>query len=271
VRAWIWVWHCGLLGSASLAGTLCATSWLLHGRLDAVAVLAYGSLMWLMNLGDRLVRHPEDAGDGGTTPALLVLRHRRLFGGVCGLLAALLFALVLARPWLLASIVFSGTLCTFYFVRLPGLGRRIKELSLAKPLVVPLLMLCMQLAFCGGLPPPTPRTGAVCLVLLLQFHAGLVLYDLKDLEQDVAAGIRSLASRLTRAAFLRLEAAVLGLAVLLAAPLPPPMGPGLAGGCALALAGVPRLRRAAFGPGACIYFDGVFGLAPWLGLCVLLR
>lgn len=265
-----WGYHSGFISALSLTGTLCALMWLLGGRIDSSAATAYGALIWLLTVGDRLAENPEDRGSDATTPATLVRRHRRLFTALQVALTCLLVVLFAIQPRIGAAIAFTGFLCAFYFVRIPGLGLRIKQLPHAKPLIVPVVMLATQLAFCGFAVPWTVQGASCCALLLLQYHAGLVLYDLKDLAADRSAGIRTLASRMTRARFLGMEAAILAGCAALALTLPWPIGPALACGFAGAIGGVVVLHHRTFGIRMCAYLDGVLGLGPWLGVAVVL-
>ena len=265
----IWSYHSGFLPSISLAGVLCGLMWILHGRFDFESVLAYCLLMVAMNLADRLANNPEDHGDEDTTPAVLVNRHRRLFIGVQVVSIFGLLALIFHWPWLGVSTVVSAALCTCYFVRIPVIGLRIKQLTLAKPLVVPLLMLAMQLMFSGAWPPLSEQTVIICLVLLILFHVGLVLYDLKDLDQDSKAGIRTMASRMSLVSFLRLEGVLLMFGILLSILLPQPMALAFTATFIMALGAVLVLRHRPFGLGMCVFIDGVIGFFPWIGVAVL--
>ena len=215
---------------------------------------ALACLAWLSYLLDRLFAGPEDAGEAGHNAAAFARRHRRMMVGLVGVAAGGLLILSALDIRVLVVSVAGLPLAGAYFLRLPGLGRRIKDVPYAKGVYGALLVLALAHAYVGcGL---TAAGGAWELLAWLLLYSGYVIYDLKDAEADRETGVRTLATRLDRAPFLL----VVGggtLACVLACQLLGIAALGLAMCFAVQSFAAVYLARAPFDARTCGAIDGV--------------
>jgi hypothetical protein len=228
--------------------------------------------VWAMYLADRLKTNPEDELEGDGNAAAFARRHphfmRLLF---VGLLVGQL-ALVVTDPGLLVPLALGTLVSLLYLVRLPILGRRLKEVSYAKCFYLASAALVLVALFTPGLTAAsTPRTIGLLAACFALYFLNFSLYDIKDLEADRRANIKTLAGALPAAAFLRaqLAASLLTLAVVLWL-LPPRAGLVLAGVC-LFHAGVSAwLARHPFDGVMCGIVDTGYGAIVGVGTLALL-
>jgi 4-hydroxybenzoate polyprenyltransferase len=166
----------------------------------------------MMYLVDRLKPSPEDRASGGTSAGSFVHARLRTFAALLAATLATLIVCCVLRPSLLIAIAISLAISLPYVLPIPGLGRRVKELPGCKPLYLGLLTTTITSSFAwldGGRPTPI---GVFAVAATMLVNAALC--DLKDVDADRRAGLRSLASVLGRWFFVVLHAINLATAVL---------------------------------------------------------
>jgi 4-hydroxybenzoate polyprenyltransferase len=262
------LYHSGLLSATALAGFFVQTSAALQGRFDPVPAIAFGLHIWVLYLVDRLVDAPEDAVARDTNCSAFVRQRRRLFLAMAVVACAALAALFALRPVLLIAFAAGTALCLGHFLRLPGLGKRIKDLPFAKAFHMPVASTAMILLYLGDGPGWSFHELGYLWVQFTTFHVGVAVYDLKDLTDDARAGIRTLPLALGVKRFVWLELAALAVAAAVCCGLVGEPRIAAAASVAAQIAGCVLLLRRPFGPGFCAYFDGVL-CANLLGVLVI--
>ena len=173
-----------------------------HGLYTASMLL----LVWKVYLLDRTIEHPEDESRSSGNAAAFVRRFRPACLALLAVLCALQAWLIAREPRLLGCIAVSLGSSLFYFVKLPLLRKRAKEIPYFKCFYLASCALMSVVAFTPGI-AWTFSAGdvaalALCFVLLfLNFS----LYDIKDLEADARANIKTLAAVLPLGRFLNLQ------------------------------------------------------------------
>jgi 4-hydroxybenzoate polyprenyltransferase len=213
----------GLVSALFVCGFQPLLALLLTRHVDGWASLAMLTLVWQSYLLDRLRQNPEDALDD-SHPAAFSQRFRVPLLSVVALLAVLTLLLVAQAPRLARPVVLSLFISAFYLVPLPIFGRRAKEVPYFKCFYLSLVCLASTLAFSAGWSHAAPRRLAPALGLTFALYfLNFSLYDVKDVEQDRRAGIKTLAGALPLRLFLRLHIALsLAVALLAIASLPLP-------------------------------------------------
>jgi 4-hydroxybenzoate polyprenyltransferase len=214
----------GLVSALFVCGFQPVLALLLTRQVDWWASLAMLTLVWQSYLLDRLRQNPEDALDD-SHPAAFSQRFRVPLLGLVGLLAALTLLLVVQAPRLARPVALSLLISAFYLVPLPILGRRAKEVPYFKCFYLSLVCLASTLAFSAGWSHAAPKLLAPALGLTFALYfLNFSLYDVKDVEQDRRARIKTLAGALPLPLFLRLHIALsiaVALLALASLPLPP--------------------------------------------------
>jgi len=144
--------------------------------------LLWSVLVWSVYLADRMSGGPEDRG-----LARWPVRHPVLAKMLLCSLVGVIAGLVAAQPELLPATLGLGLLGCGYFLRVPLLGRRFKDIPGTKSLFLA-LNLCAGTVLLGGAP-----IGAGVASLGLILHANTTVYDLRDRERDAQAGVKTLA------------------------------------------------------------------------------
>jgi hypothetical protein len=264
--------HSGVASALFVTAFQPFLSLIVTGQIRPRATASMFLFVWLMYLADRLKTNPEDVLDGDGNAAAFARRHPRfmrlLFGG---LLVAQL-ALVVTEPGLLVPLTLGTLISLLYLVRLPILGRRLKEVSYLKCFYLASAALALVALFTPGLTAvTTPRTAGLLGACFSLYFLNFSLYDIKDLEADRRANIKTLAGALSAPAFLRAQvaASLLTFAVVLWL-LPAQSGLVLAGVC-LFHAGVSAwLARHPFDGVMCGIVDTGYGAIVALGTVALL-
>jgi hypothetical protein len=228
--------------------------------------------VWIMYLADRLRTNPEDELEADGNAAAFARRHRWPMRGLCVGLAVAQVLLVLGDPRLLARLALALAISSVYIVRLPFLRRRVKEIAYLK---------CFYLAGTAlvlvGLFTPHlfAAVGARTIILVgacfSLYFLNFSLYDVKDVEADRRANIKTLAGACSSAVFLRaqLAGALLTLAAVLLL-LPPPLGGVLAAVSLFHVWATARLAHHPFDGVMCGIVDGGYGTIVGLGTLVLM-
>lgn len=229
-------------------------------------------LVWKLYLVDRTVEHPEDEDPDESNAAGFVRRFR----GQCLLLLALLAAaqlwLIFREPRLLRSIALSCAVSVFYFAKVPVLGKRAKEIPYFKCFYLSGCALVVVAAFTPGIWRPTAPSGVIALALsFVLYFLNFSLYDIKDIEADTRANIKSLAATLSLGRFLDLQLVVslttLGAALWL---LPGPTGRVLAAVCGFHAVMSLWLKRHQLTAATCGAIDCGYGMILGVGTLLLL-
>ena len=239
---WTWLFQSGL-SSALLVGS-CMPLLALSSGLPAwtPACAAYLLFLWAMYLWDRLGSRPEDAVQPADGAGAHVHRHARSYRTLLALLLVLLAWRVLREPPLALALGASLLLSAGYLLPLPGLGRRIKELPFAKTPYLAGVVVLMP-GFWLQAPPSGAAGWAMLLALASLCAANFMIFDLKDVDSDCRAGIRTLANRLPLPVLLRVAAAPVALAAVMALVLPPPLAAVLLALCGAYALSLHRLGR----------------------------
>jgi hypothetical protein len=267
------LFHIGLASALFVTGFQPFLALRLTGQENPFHTASMLLLVWKLYLLDRALEHPEDASLHEGNAAAFLRRFPRSFSSLFGVLAAGQLALVLLAPELLGAIALSVVVSMFYFVKVPLLAKRAKQLPYFKCFYLSACALVVVGAFTPGMWGCLTARGltAVCLSFLL-FFLNFSLYDIKDVEGDTRANIKTFAAALPLQLFLALH---LCLALALA-------GASLAllqGGAGGVLAAVfvfhaavsLWLRQRPFSAALCGVIDGGYGLILGAGTWLLLR
>lgn len=212
--------------------------------IDWTGLTALGLFLFAIFGLDRFFDHPEDRHDRvvDIDPAAFVRRHRGAFGAALLAASAALVALVaLDRRLVLALAIAFGS-SIFYMIRVPVLGKRLKELPFFKNIYAPAVLTTFTCSFLGL--PFTRESGPVLAVVFFVIQINNITFDMKDVENDRRAGLRLISTTFSpRRVYAMLVGAALVGAALSPLALPRPWSIGAAAGF-LALAGiVQRLSR----------------------------
>ena len=196
--------HSGLASALFVTGFQPFASLALTGKIDPVASCSMLLFVWKMYLLDRLQTNPEDDHEGEANAAAFVRRHRAGCWTLFGVLALAQAWLVVGQPDLLRSIVLSLAVSVLYLVRLPLLKRRVKEIPYLKCFYLSAAGLAVGASFTHGLGAAAPgRIVEVAGICFLLYFLNFSLYDIKDLEGDAKANLRTLAGLVPLPLFLR--------------------------------------------------------------------
>lgn len=193
-----WAFNSGFTSAAYLS----ATAVLLVGPARVPTLPAAVGLIafyWVMYLVDRIKPSPEDLVSDGASAASFVRERMPVFRALFVATLAAVLGCAAVRPSLLIAISLSLVVSLAYLVRIPGLGRRVKELPGCKPLYLGFTVATITGAFAwadGAVPDPVGVAIVTANVLV-----NTALYDLKDVAADRRAGLRSLATLLGRRLF----------------------------------------------------------------------
>ena len=264
--------HSGLASALFATGFQPYASLALTGQIDPVASSSMLLFVWKMYLLDRLKTNPEDDHDGAGNAAAFARRHR---AGCWTLFAVLALAqawLVVRQPWLARSIALSLAVSVLYLVRLPLLKRRVKEIPYLKCFYLSAVALVIVAWFTPGLGAAAPgRVVAVAAICFLLYFLNFSLYDVKDLEGDARANLRTLAGAVPLPIFLRahllLSSIVLVLGFLL---LGGRFGLVVAAVCLFHAAASRWLERHPFDASVCGAIDAGYGIILGAGALRLL-
>jgi hypothetical protein len=264
--------HSGVASALFVTAFQPFLSLVVTGEIRPRATASMFLFVWLMYLADRLKTNPEDELDGDGNAAAFARRHPRFMRHLfVGLLVAQL-ALVVTDPGLLVPLALGTLVSLLYLVRLPIVGRRLKEVSYLKCFYLASAALALVALFTPGLMAvTTPRTAGLLAACFSLYFLNFSLYDIKDLDADRRANIKTLAGALPATAFLRAQmaASLLTFAVVLWR-LPPQSSLVLAGVC-LFHAGVSAwLARHPFDGVMCGIVDTGYGAIVALGTVALL-
>jgi hypothetical protein len=228
--------------------------------------------VWIMYLADRLRSNPEDQQEADGNAAAFVRRHRRSMLGLCAALAVGQALLVIGDPRLLARLALALAISSVYIVRLPFLGRRVKEIAYLKCFYLAGTALVLVGLFTPHLLAALDaRTSLLLGACFSLYFLNFSLYDVKDVEADRRANIKTLAGACSPGLFLRAQ--LLGALLTLAAVLlllPAPLSGVLASVALFHLAATAWLSRHPFDGAMCGIVDGGYGTIVGLGTLVLL-
>jgi hypothetical protein len=207
--------------------------------------------VWAMYLADRLKTNPEDELDADGNAAAFARRHPAIMRLLFVILLVAQLGLVALDPALLGTL-FLGTLVSLlYLVRLPVLGRRVKEIPYLKCFYLSSAALAIVALFTPGLLAVTSaRTMGLLAACFALYFLNFSLYDIKDIAADRRANIKTLAGAVPATVFLRAHVAAALLTLALVLWLLPPQS-------ALVLAGVCLFHAGASAWLASHPFDGV--------------
>ncbi|MFK7931597.1 MAG: hypothetical protein AB8H79_25680 [Myxococcota bacterium] len=179
---------------------------------DPGHALLWGAVVWFMYLADRLSGGDED----------VVVRWPTSRPGAAWLVLGTLAGVVAAGVWVYPDVLWGVVGLVLvgltYFVPVPILGRA-KEIPGGKAVFVT-TSLSLGLPLVAGTP-----WGLETVVVWLLLFANASIYDVRDLQHDRAAGVRTLAVLLSR----RSHTAVLSIVLLASA-----LGAAMVGGAVLA-------------------------------------
>lgn len=250
----------GLASALFVCGFQPLLALLLTGRVDAIASAAMLVLVWQLYLLDRLRENPEDALDE-LHPASFTRTFRAPLLASFAALALLEAWLVWLSPGIARSILISLVLSMFYLVRLPPLGKRVKEVPYLKCFYLALVSLGMVTAFSAGWSEAEPALIVKALgVSFLLYFLNFSLYDAKDIDNDRRASLKTLAGAVPLPLFLRLHCAGALSAALLALLLPITYAAVLAAVASFHGVMSAWLMRRPFSPALCGWIDMGYGL-----------
>jgi 4-hydroxybenzoate polyprenyltransferase len=266
--------HTGLCSTLFVCGFQPFLARLLLGEVPALFSLGMLLFVWTMYLVDRMGDHPEDrehAEHGGGASAAFVGQNRAacrlLLLGLC----ATQLALIWLEPRLLRSIVVSLAFSIFYMIKLPFLGKRAKELPFFKCFYLAACSLLITAAFTPGLVSlPLARVAAPLGVAYALYFLNYSLYDVKDVEGDTRARIRTFAAAMPLRVFLHGHVGLaLGALVVALVTLPLVAGGVFASVCLFHAAASLWLKRHELGGVTCAVIDSGYGALLGLGALLL--
>lgn len=266
--------HTGLCSTLFVCGFQPFLARLLGGQARPRFSLAMLLFVWMMYLVDRMGDHPEDrehAEHGGGASAAFVTQNRVACRLLLLALCVAQLALIWKEPQLLKSIALSLGFSIFYMVKLPLLGKRVKQLPFVKCFYLAACSLVITASFTPGLASlPLTRLAAPLGVAYVLYFLNYSLYDVKDVEGDTRANIRTFAAAMPLAVFLHGHVA-LALSTLLVAlfTLPHTAAAVFSSVCLFHAGASLWLRRRALGGVTCAVIDSGYGLLMGLGTLLL--
>ncbi|MDO8519488.1 MAG: UbiA family prenyltransferase [Deltaproteobacteria bacterium] len=190
-----------------------------HGRIEGLGLGVFFILVWQVFTLDRLIIHPEDQkkADADLNIALFVSLHPLPF--IAGLIAStvVLIAFCFIKPVLFTGYLFVILCSVLYIFPLPIIKKRLKQIAFLKSFYVPFAVFVSSLL----LTETTPQGNQdllICLLIYFLFLLNAALFDIKDVKEDTASGIKTFASAWGISRLIRVEFAVsttLGLALVL--------------------------------------------------------
>jgi hypothetical protein len=206
---WQISFHTGLASALFVVGFQPFLALQLTGQEHALYTASMWLLVWKLYLVDRALEHPEDAHEHEGNAAAFVRRYRVGCSCLLGGLALAQAWLVVLRPQLLWSILASVLVSLCYFTKLPWLGKRAKEIPYFKCFYLAGSALALVAFFTPGIWRPVSVTGGMALALsFVLYFLNFSLYDIKDLEADARANIKTLAATLPLRRFLSVQVVV---------------------------------------------------------------
>jgi hypothetical protein len=189
--------RCQLFIAAYLAAVCAYLSASFDGSIDRPAVAVTFLTSWQAYAADRFIIHPEDAAgtDEDLDRVRFLRRHPFVFRVLFLLSLALEAWLVATVPWVAGGLCLGIGLGLLYVVDLPLLRKRLKCVPYAKAFYVPFAAVATMLLLLGRFPADGPTALRVLGVYLLM-GLNVVVFDIKDRESDLRAGIRTLANAL---------------------------------------------------------------------------
>ncbi len=267
------LFHLGLASALFVTGFQPLLALRLTGQENPVHTASMLLLVWKLYLLDRALEHPEDASVHEGNSAAFLRRFPRSSWSLFGVLAAGQLGLVLLAPELLGAIALSIAVSAFYFVKVPLLGKRAKQLPYFKCFYLSACALVVVGAFTPGMWRCLTARGLAAISLsFLLFFLNFSLYDIKDIEGDTRANIKTFAAALPPQLFLTLHLCLaLALTGVSLALLPGGTGEVLAAVFVFHAAMILWLRHRPFSAALCGVIDGGYGLILGAGTWLLLR
>lgn len=240
---------------------------LLTGASNSSATLAMLALVWQIYLVDRLQENAEDASDDLEHPAAFARRFRAPLLALVAGLGGLELYLMWATPWLVGAIAISIATSAFYMLPLPFCGKRAKEVPYLKCFYLSSVCVASLLAFTAGWRGAEgallAKSSSVAFAL---YFLNFSLYDVKDVEQDRRANIKTLAARLSLPRFLALHVVGALLVALVATlTLPAPYSFALSAVALFHAAVSAWLMQHRFSSALCGFIDAGYGLITSIG------
>lgn len=216
----------------------------IRGTVDGIGFAALCLFVFAIFGLDRYSEHPEDRHDRplDIDPVAFVQRHRGAFrAALLASAAAQIVLIALERRLALCLAIAFGS-SVFYMVRVPVLGKRLKELPFFKNVYAPAVLTMFLYGFLGL--RPTWEGAPILAVVYFLTQINNITCDMKDVDNDRRAGLRLFSTALApRRAYAVLVGGALVGAALSPLALPRPWSVGAVAGF-LALAGVvDRLSR----------------------------
>jgi 4-hydroxybenzoate polyprenyltransferase len=266
----------GMSFHTGFASALCVSAFqpllsrVLVGSIDWRATASLYAIVWAAYLLDRLLAQPEDQATVGPHSAAVVRRWSALFWSLLAALGCFELVLLVQTPWLWRSMAVALTVSVLYSVPIPLLRVRAKTVPYFKAVYLPFSSVVTVVAFTPAILDRDPwRSAPWLLVTFVLYVLNYSLFDVKDIEGDRLANIKTLAAALGVG---RLVGAQVAIALSVAIGAVTWLGPRLAwpvGGVALFHAGTSlRLLRRPMTPALCGIVD--LGYSVILGLGAVL-
>jgi hypothetical protein len=185
--------HTGLASALFATGFQPFVSLALTGKIHAAVSTSLLLFAWKIYLLDRLKANPEDENESDGNAAAFARRHRPRLWALFAALAVAQVPLVVMNPGLLASIAIGLAASLLYLVRLPVVCKRVKEVPYLKCFYLSATSLIIVAAFTPGFQRAGGQRFAVAGICGLLYFLNFSLYDLKDLDGDAKAGMKTLA------------------------------------------------------------------------------
>ncbi len=152
--------------------------------------------VWFVYTLDRFVVHPEDQAGAGVDihVARYIRRHQLLFAALLVAAVATQIALVVATPRLFWGLAWGDLLGATYILQFPYLPCRLKSVPYLKAVYVPAVAISTMLLLIGKQPTSLAQWVIVAGVFVV-FVLNTTICDVKDIEADRSAGIRTIVNR----------------------------------------------------------------------------
>jgi 4-hydroxybenzoate polyprenyltransferase len=189
--------HTGLASALFVTGFQPFISLLATGTVNPRATGSMLLVVWTAYLVDRLLPQPEDGLGDGTHSAVTVRRSPVLFWSLLVALLGIQLALIWETPRLAIPVAIALTLSMFYSVRIPLLAQRAKDIPYFKGFYLSFASLGTVVAFTPSmLDFLNYRTLVVSAISYVLYFLNFSLFDLKDIEADRLANIKTFAATL---------------------------------------------------------------------------
>jgi hypothetical protein len=197
--------HTGFASALGMSAFQPLISRAVVGHVDLRATSSLYAVVWIAYLLDRLPSQPEDAMSVAHS-AGAARRFPIVFGGLLAALGCFELVLLIQAPWLVVPVSIAVAVSVFYSAPIPLFRVRAKAIPYFKGFYLSVTSIVTIVAFTPVvLQQAAPRSALLLFVSCTLYFLNYSLFDIKDIEGDRLANIKTLAGALGVRGFLRAQ------------------------------------------------------------------